>query len=98
MRNTSKHRTPPQLNQAKPSYGGQDPLPTLTVRPRETLGPLPAMTRPTCLVATGEVVMLNAGLTVWPAGINTLAGIDTPARLLVESDTVKPPGPAGPVR
>ena len=71
----------------------------MTVRPRETvLMPSVALTVPTCLVMTGEVVTLKFGLTVVPAGMNTDAGTVTPARLVVESDTVKPPAGAGPVR
>ena len=39
------------------------------VRLRETaVTPLPALTRPTCLVTTGVVVTLKSGLTVDPPG------------------------------
>src|ERR1044071_8367336 len=56
-------------------YGGQTPEPTLTFRLRETvLWPSVAFTVPTCLVTTGEVATLKAGLTVCPAGIKTDAG------------------------
>src|SRR5215218_5349973 len=89
----------PALNASVKSYGGQEPEPTLTVRPRETvLAPSVALTVPTCLVTTGVVVTLKFGLTVWPAGMNTLAGTVTPARLVVDRLTVRPPAGAGPVR
>src|SRR4051794_11555277 len=80
-------------------YGGQEPEPTLIVRLRETVLALSvALTVPTCLVTTGEVVTLKFGLTVVPAGMKTLAGTVTPARLVVERLTVRPPAGAGPVR
>lgn len=44
----------------------------------------------TCWVATGVVVTVNAGLTVWPAATVTLAGTVT-AALLEESATTVPP-------
>src|SRR5579885_904322 len=83
----------------KRHYGVQVPLPLLTVNPRLTVvWPSVALTVPTCLVATGEVVTLKFGLTDWPSGMNTDAGTVTPARFVVERLTVMPPGPAGPVR
>jgi len=70
----------------------------LTGMPRETApAPLPAVMRPTCLPATSEVVTLKAGLTVCPSGMNTDAGTLAPETLL-DRGTVRPPGPAGPIR
>src|SRR4051812_37109576 len=74
-------------------------VPRFAVTPRETvLMPSVALTVPTCLVTTGEVVTLKFGLTVVPAGMKTLAGTVTPARLVVDRLTVRPPEGAGPVR
>jgi hypothetical protein len=71
----------------------------LIVNPRDTVvEPSVALTVPTCFVATGDVVTLKFGLTVDPAGINTEAGTVTPARLVVDKLTVKPPGGAGPLK
>ena len=71
----------------------------MIVRPRETvLMPSVALTVPTCLVTTGEVVTLKFGLTLAPAGMKTDAGTVTPARLVVDRLTVKPPAGAVPIR
>ena len=68
------------------------------VIPRLTVAaPSVALMVPTCLAATGEVVTLKAGLTAWPAGMNTDAGTDAPVTVL-DRLIVTPPGPAGPVR
>src|SRR4051812_22172379 len=81
-------------------YGGQVPLPLLMVMPRLTVvAPSVALTVPTCLVVTVEVLTLKVGLTVWPSGMSTLGGGGgenvTPWGWVVESETVPPRGRAG---
>src|SRR5206468_34767 len=87
---------PMQSRAALPYW--QVPLPLLMVIPRDTLdAPSVAVINPTCLPPTGFDVTLNAGLTVCPSGMKTLAGTLAPL-ILLDRLMVKPPAGAGPVR